>query len=244
MSKATPKPKDPSRVMSRQALMQDILGQVKAGDFSPSAYAEAKQSASELGVSSRAFDAGLQRKGVSIPPAPSSGGATPPAKDTVNPNARPVGSGEQATQNVMFQREFGSGLGELKSMQDPNYALGSGSSLQQPARAIGTQSGAMNRAARRLRRQGYFAQAAQMASDAEKARLGEPSISTQAQRGLETAQRIQQGQLAQAEQEQQGRIMGYVEDLLKKRASDPGGSGRDTPDPRYYVEHLPKKVGV
>lgn len=97
---------------------------------------------------------------------------------------------KKAAQNVMFQREFGTGLDTYKAMQDPNYVLGSGSALRQPARRLESKSGAMRRAARRLRRQGYGAAAQQMAMGAEVARLGQPSIDTPALRKQRMEQRM------------------------------------------------------
>jgi hypothetical protein len=97
---------------------------------------------------------------------------------------------KKAAHNVMFQREFGTGLDTYEAMQDPNYVLGSGSALRQPARRLESKSGAMRRAARRLRRQGYGAAAQQMAMGAEVARLGQPSIDTPALRKQRMKQRI------------------------------------------------------
>ena len=97
---------------------------------------------------------------------------------------------KKAAQNVLFQREFGTGLDTYKAMQDPNYVLGSGSALRQPARRLESKAGAMRRAARRLRRQGYGAAAQQMAAAGEMARLGQPSIDTPALRKQRMKQRI------------------------------------------------------
>lgn len=130
-------------------------------------------------------------------------------------------SPKEATQNVMFQKEFGSGLAAQKAMQSPDYALGSGSALRQPARRIGTLSGDLNRASRRLRRQGYTAQAAQMAGQAEMQRMTEPSITTQADRELGMAMNIQQGKMAMEDEAYKRRMMGLTEQLLRKRLEEP-----------------------
>ncbi len=102
-----------------------------------------------------------------------------------------------AAQNVLFQKEFGSGLDALAAMQDPNYELGSGSSLLKPSRAIGPKSGKARRAYRRLRRQGYGAAAQQMAMAGEVARTGERSIDTPAARKQRMSQKIIAGREAQ-----------------------------------------------
>ena len=55
--------------------------------------------------------------------------------------AAPTSSPEEAAQNVMFQNEFGTGLGSLAAMQDDNYKLGSGSSLSKPAGPVNKNKG-------------------------------------------------------------------------------------------------------
>lgn len=83
---------------------------------------------------------------------------------------------------VALRRSSGDLLGAQAAMQDPNYVLGSGSALRQKSQPIAPEWTKMNRAARRLRRQGYEQQAGQMASLAEMERLGTPNITTQEQR--------------------------------------------------------------
>lgn len=121
----------------------------------------------------------------------------------------------------MFQKEFGSGLAAQSAMQSPDYELGSGSALRQPARRIGTLSGDMRRASRRLRRQGYTGEAAQMAGQAEMQRMTEPSITTQADRELGMAMNIQQGKMAMEDEAYKRRMMGLTEQLLRKRLEEP-----------------------
>jgi hypothetical protein len=87
-------------------------------------------------------------------------------------------------------------------------------------RTLGTESGAMRTEARRLRKQGYSAAAQQMALGASTARLNEPRILTQEQRGRmgmqaqESAMASQEAAAAQAEQAK------YMRDLYKKRQAD------------------------
>lgn len=117
----------------------------------------------------------------------------------------------RATENVQMQRQFGSGLGAQAAMQNPNYELGSGSALRQAPRQLGTQSGAMRREARRLRKQGYTAQAGQLAGAAAMQKLQEGSaIKSEAQRGREMGQMIQQ---AEANRQMQG----LTQDLMNLR---------------------------
>ena len=127
----------------------------------------------------------------------------------------------RAAQNVMFQRQYGTGLDTQAAMQSPDYQLGSGSSLRQAPRRLGTRSGDMRREARRLRKQGYMAQAGQLAGAAAAQKLQEGSaIKSEAQRGIETGQRIQAGGLAQQQQELTEKYMDYTSRLLDKRMQD------------------------
>lgn len=127
-------------------------------------------------------------------------------------------SPEEAAQTVMYQRKYGSGLAAGKAMQDENYVIGSGSSLREAPRQIGTQSGAMRREARRLRKQGYTAQAGQMAGAAAQQKLMEGSaIKSERQRGVETAQQIQAGRMAQEQQDMSRNYTKLANRLLQKQ---------------------------
>jgi hypothetical protein len=131
-------------------------------------YAKAKEQLGKYeGVSGKAFEAAMKKNSIK------------PSNFTT---AAPTSSPEEAAQNVIFQREYGTGLGSLAAMQDPNYKIGSGSPLRQPSRAIGPESGKARRASRRLRRQGYGRAAEQMAMAGEMVRANEPSIDTPALR--------------------------------------------------------------
>lgn len=126
---------------------------------------------------------------------------------------------EEATQKVMSERNFGTGLGALEAMQDPKYVLGSGSSLSEPARSIGPESGKYRRAARRLTRKGYRAEAAQMALQGEMIRVGEPAIDTEELR----AQRASQKMLVGREAMKQDRVLA---DLERRNKQGKGGIGK------------------
>ncbi len=150
----------------RQDFFKKMKGLSRRGNLTPEMYAKAKEQLGKYeGVSGEAFESTM-------------------AKNLIKPSnlttAAPTSSPEEAAQNVIFQREYGTGLGALAAMQDPNYKIGSGSPLRQPSRAIGPESGKARRASRRLRRQGYGRAAEQMALAGEMVRANEPSIDTPA----------------------------------------------------------------
>ena len=122
-------------------------------------------------------------------------GGDPP----VDPNLEERQAG--AAQNVMYEKEFGSGLGALDAMQDKDYVLGSGSSLNKPARPIGPKSGILRRSARRLRRKGYGRAAERQALAGEELRVGENNISNKKTRAQDMLGRIEAGKLQRQESE-------------------------------------------
>ena len=150
---------------------------------------------------------------------------TPPSVGAQPTPSVGASSPEAATQKVMSENNYGTGLGALEAMQDDKYVLGSGSSLSEPARSIGPESGKYRRAARRLRRKGYGAAAQQMAMQGEKMRLGEPSIDTEDLR----AQRASQKMLAGREAMKQDRVLS---DLDKRRNKQ--GKGEEPPLAKEY----------
>jgi hypothetical protein len=167
----------------RRDFFDKMKGLSGRGKLTPEMYGQAKENLAKYeGVSDEAFDSTM-------------------SKNLIRPSdfatAAPTESKGEAAQNVMFQNQYGTGLGALAAMQDPNYELGSGSSLNQPARAIGPASGKFRRASRRLRRQGYGAAAQQMAMAGEQTRMGEPPIDTPALRGQQMSQKIVAGKEAQ-----------------------------------------------
>jgi len=189
----------------RQGIASGLQNLQKSGGLTADLLKEARQRAGAAGVSDKQFDSFLGREGIGVSKSP-----------------------EQAAQNVMVQREFGTGLGTFQAMQDPSYQLGSGSSLRQPARKIGTKSGDMRRAARRLRKRGYTSQAGQMALAAETQRLSEPDIRRPEDRAMEMAGRMQMGREAQKQQDLQSKYNEYISRLLDKRMSDMDNSGEET----------------
>lgn len=114
---------------------------------------------------------------------------------------------------VALRRASGDGLGALNAMQDKNYVLGSGSALRQKPEPIAPEWTKMNRAARRLRRQGYTQEAGQMASLAEMERLGTPTIDTQEQRNRMKFMGMEQD----AKSEEQRRVGDIFDMYMRKR---------------------------
>ena len=94
------------------------------------------------------------------------------------------------------------------------------SSLNQGPRSLGTQSGAMRREARRLRRDGYFGEAGQMAGAASMQRLNEPTVLTQAQRGRMDVQSKQADRAGQEAAALQGEYTQFMREAIKKRRED------------------------
>lgn len=114
---------------------------------------------------------------------------------------------------VALRRAAGDGLGAQAAMQDPNYVLGSGSSLRKKPEPLAPEWARMNRASRRLKRQGYLAQAGQMASLAELERLGTPNLMTQDQRNRMTFM----GMERDAKEEEQRRQADLYDMYMRKR---------------------------
>lgn len=194
----------------RRQLLDQIRNEAgtTGGALDPELEDTVRESAADLGVSQSSLDSTLQRERIGI--------GAPVAEEQPDPFAS-----EQAAQDVMYQREFGSGIDAGKRMQDPDYVLGSGSSLRQAPRLIGPKSGAMRREARRLRKQGYTAQAGQLAGAAAQQKLMEGSaIKSEGARALETAQQMQAGQLARQQQDLASNQINYANKLLQRRTAD------------------------
>ena len=216
---------DQSAFEEKSTMRQDFFNEMKKksrlGELTPEMYAKAKEQLGKYeGVSGEAFESAMKKN--SIRP---SNFAT----------AAPTESKEEAAQNVMFQRQYGTGLGTLAAMQDSNYELGSGSALRQPARSIGPASGKFRRAARRLRRQGYGGAAQQMAMAGEMARMNEPSIDTPALRG----QRMLQKMATAKEARKQDKIAAGSGDMF-----DAMGMEKPTSNDSIQTPMTPAKAGV
>jgi len=155
-------------------------------------------------------------------------GSGTPATNTPATNTGSTAQGMQGKQDLVSEMKS-----SIKNKEQSGYGgnllYGSRSSLSSSnggigglgaSRTLGTESGAMRTEARRLRKQGYGQAAEKMALAASEARLNEPRILTQAQRGRQSIQNreagmaIQEAAAAQKEQAQ------YMRDLYKKRQSD------------------------
>lgn len=183
----------------RQDFFNEMKKKSRLGELTPEMYGKAKEQLGKYeGVSGEAFESAM-------------------SKNLIRPSnfatAAPTESKEEAAQNVMFQRQYGTGLGTLAAMQDPKYELGSGSALRQPSRPIGPASGRFRSASRRLRRQGYGAAAQQMAMAGELARMREPSIDTPALRGQRMLQKMTTGKEAR----KQDALLSTIEKRNKER---------------------------
>ena len=183
------KEKEAATLAKRKGVASGLQSLSKSGGLTSDLMGEARTRAADAGVTDEQFESFVKKKGI---------------EESLSP--------EEAAQNVMFQKEFGSGLDALAAMQDPNYEVGSGSSLLKPARSIGPRSGGFRRASRRLRRQGYGAAAQQMAMAGEMARMGEPSINTPAARKQRMTQRI----IAGRETQKQDKILTETEKRAKE----------------------------
>ena len=111
---------------------------------------------------------------------------------------------------------FGSPMGARST----SSLSGSVGGLNAPARALGTESGAMRTEARRLRKQGYGKAAEQMAMSASMARLNEPKILTQAQRGAQALQAKESDMAAQEAAAAQAEESKYLRDLYRRGRAD------------------------
>ena len=224
---------DQSVFDKKSTMRQDFFKEMKSlssgaldgkGNLTPEMYAKAKEQLGKYeGVSGKAFEATMKKNSIK------------PSNFTT---AAPTSSSKEAAQNVMFQREYGTGLGALAAMQDPNYKIGSGSSLLKPSRAIGPKSGKARRASRRLRRQGYGRAAEQMAMAGEMVRANEPSIDTPALRAGRLLGKIDAS-----------KEIGKQEEESKKQADIAAGSknivdamGVGEPKSNDSIQQ-PKKVG-
>jgi hypothetical protein len=78
----------------------------------------------------------------------------------------------------------------------------------------------MRREARRLRRDGYFGEAGQMAGAASMQRLNEPTVLTQAQRGRMDVQSKQADRAGQEAAALQGEYTQFMREAIKKRRED------------------------
>lgn len=226
-----PAQKAEDQLAARKGIASGLKDLSKRGALTADLLKEARQKATKAGVSEDQFSSFMEKEGIRErgstfsfkKPKKGTGLFDQPATDLAS-------SPEEATQNVMFKKEFGSGLDALAAMQDPNYELGSGSSLLKPARSIGPASGKFRRAARRLARDGDRSGAARMRLAGEMVRMGEPAIDTPAARGQRMFQKI----LAGREAQKQDKLMAGSKNMFN-------AMGIDKPKSNASIQQ-PKKV--
>lgn len=195
------------QLSTRQGVASGLEDLSRRGALTGDLLRQARERATTAGVSEEQFNSFMDKNRIR----PSNFATAPKSS-----------SPQEAAQNALFESEHGSALRAMDiRTNDPNYKFGSGSLLNQPARRVGPASGRLRNAARRLRRKGYTAQAAQMALAAEKMRLGEPNIDTPELRKQRTIQKIETGKQALAHQDRVKKIL----DLLGQSGVDSGGSG-------------------
>jgi hypothetical protein len=103
-------------------------------------------------------------------------------------------------------------------------------------RSLGTESGAMRREARRLRKQGYSQASEQMAGAASAQRLNEPSILTQEQRGRMGIQAQESERAAQDAAAAQAEQAAYMRNLYRARQKQLDGGRIPDADAKRYVK--------
>ncbi len=247
-----PAQKAEEQLTARKGIASGLKDLSKRGALTADLLKEARQRATKAGVSEDQFSSFMEKEGIRErgstfsfkkpkkgtglfdQPAtgqPATGQPATGQPATGQPATDLASSPEEATQNVMFKKEFGTGLDALAAMQDPNYEVGSGSSLLKPARSIGPASGKFRRAARRLARGGDRAGAARMRLAGEMVRMGEPAIDTPAARGQRMFQKI----LAGREAQKQDKIMAGSKNMFN-------AMGIGKPKSNASIQQ-PKKVG-
>ena len=187
------------RLGKKRGIASDLKDLSKRGALTADLLKQARQRATEAGVSESQFDTFLEGNRIRERGSPFSFKKAKTGTGLFDQPAPDPTAAAAAAQNVIYQREFGTEPNAaLKAMQDPNYVLGSGSALRQPSRPIGPASGRFRSAARRLT--GPAAQ--RMALLGEVARMNEPSIDTRALR----KSRMDSRMLAAEEANKQNRI--------------------------------------
>ena len=178
----------------RRGIASGLKDLSKRGALTGDLLKQARQRATDAGVTEEQFDTFLEKNRIRERGSPFSFKKAKTGTGLFDQPAPDPTAAAAAAQNVMYQREFGTEPNAAsKAMQDPNYVLGSGSPLRQPSRRSSPYSGRFRRAASRL----TGAAAQRMALLGEVARMNEPSIDTPALRGQRMAQRIAAGREAQ-----------------------------------------------
>jgi len=197
-----PQPQPQSQLSTRQGIASGLEDLSRRGALTGDLLKEARERATTAGVSKEQFNSFMDKNQIR----PSNFATAPKSS-----------SPEEAAQNALFEAEHGSALRAMDiRSNDPNYKFGSGSVLNQPARRIGPESSKFRNAARRLRRKGYTAQAAQMEMAGEMLRMREPNIDTPELRRQRMLQKIETGKQASAHHDRVKKIL----DRLGQSGSD------------------------
>ena len=186
-------PEEASNLAGRRELFADMRATAKGVEGSKTG-SDFRDRAKALGIDDAGYARGIGRAEGTLPMA----SATPP-----------LGGLKQAYSNYKAN----------EPMQSTSSLSGSIGKLGE-TRTLGTQSGAMRREARRLRKQGYTAQAGEMAGAASMQRLNEPRILTQEQRGR-MGEQARQADAASAEAAAlQSEYTQFMRDALKRRRGE------------------------
>jgi hypothetical protein len=171
------------QLSTRQGIASGLEDLSRRGALTGDLLKQARERATTAGVSDEQFNSFMDKNRIR----PSNFATAPKSS-----------SPQEAAQNALFEAEHGSALRAMDiRSNDPNYKFGSGSVLNQPARRVGPESSKFRNAARRLRRKGYTAQAAQMEMAGEMLRMREPNIDTPELRRQRKLQKILAGKEAQ-----------------------------------------------
>jgi len=166
----------------RQDFFNEMKKKSQLGRLTPEMYGKAKEQLMKYeGVTGEEFESTM-------------------SKNLIRPSnfvkVAPAESKEEAVQNVMFQRQYGTGLGTLAAMQDPKYKEAARditiktSPLRMAAQPIGPASGKAEREARRAAKRGDKELAKELYAAAASQRLREPAIDTPLLRGIRMAGKI------------------------------------------------------
>lgn len=193
-------PEEAANLKGRRELFADMQATAR-GDADSKSQTGFRERAKALGIDDAGYARGIGRAEGTLPmPA-----STPPL-------------GGLKQEYDKFKNRDNRLMESTSSLRDSVGKLGE-------SRSLGTQSGAMRREARRLRKQGYSGAAQQMALDASQQRLSEPTIMTQEQR-RRLGEQARQADAAGAEAAAlQTEYTQFMRDAIKKRR---GGLDQET----------------
>jgi len=220
----------PEQLAGRRQLFKTVMDRARQGKLTFEDYQGIQgKDASVVGVTPKQFDDAFFKAGLRVKDGEFERTANKeeaPLMEVKPPEGDPrlAGMDPGGLREKDFANED-SYLAAVKERQTQK-PLGSGSPLRQTPRELGTFSGAMNRAARRLKRKGAWGEAQKMFGQAEGQRLNEGSrISTPARREQEEAERQRQSELIAQTRELSQQAM---DEYNKRRQSNIGRAGSPT----------------